>query len=244
MSRPWTRDWFAESERIRERIKREVAEEGRRRQADEAATAERRQLAEMTAGIARGDVAAMDRHIEWIARRHDIRRFVQPGIFSANKPYRYVVGPAIRTITDYSAWLHELSHVIAEPCRGGLHDPHYVENNRYVNCIRCEDLAWRGALELTLVPFTPAMFEHLRRSVRSYRHTPAPAAAIRDLEATSGSVRFAEHRQTRINRDWRLEKQAAANASVERDRQRQRDEEMAQIRAFSDRVLARMGRSF
>jgi len=93
--------------------------------------------------------------------------------------------------------LHELGHCLAEPCRGGDHAP--VNDGRWHNCLRCEQLAWSCALELA--PFSRAMFAELQRGLRIYRRkVPGPKSAVAALDRQCGSLAFAESRQSHVRR--------------------------------------------
>jgi hypothetical protein len=93
----------------------------------------------------------------------------------------------------FAVCLHEIGHILAEPCSGGDHKPDPSES-RWHACLRCETLAWSHAMRIW--PFSRGMFARLQSSLGIYRHsTPGPVSAVAALDRQRGTLAWAEHRQ-------------------------------------------------
>jgi hypothetical protein len=182
--------------------------------------------ARLVARVERGDLAAMHMLVMLLARKHRITIEVREtgGNASAKIAARRIIVPPLRSERDFAAYVHEMGHVESEPCRGGLHQRDLTARESWC-CIRCEELAWRWALNC--VPFSRPMFQRLQECLASYRFgTPAPAAANQAADRLRGTVTFADAKQQRLQQRLRLEQQqrrhesplSALNQQIERQR--------------------------
>jgi hypothetical protein len=221
MSR-WSEGCYPTLEQV-ERREREARERAAK-QAATAAAAERTWRAAESAllpRIERGDVAAMREFIQALTTRHGITietRTVMPAGASAyaNIPARRIVVPPLDGPEAFAIYLHETGHVLAEPCRGGDHQPDRSVT-RWHHCVKCESEAWRIALELA--PFSRQMFARLQWSLQTYRRkTPAPARALQAADQLTGSLTWAQSVQRRRKHQWRLEALAGWKSDLARYR--------------------------
>lgn len=168
------------------------------RKAREAEAARLEMQREMGPAIRRaeaGDVAAMGRVIELLAKAHrftiDTRTEMPKGAAAfANWSTRTVTIPPVTDEQTFATALHEVGHILAGECpRSEPHRPD-PKVTRWHHCIACEREAWRVAM--TLVPFSRAMHARLQQSLRTYRRTtPASAAEIARLDQLAGTVTWA-----------------------------------------------------
>lgn len=120
--------------------------------------------------------------------------------------------------------LHEIGHVLEGPCPRV--SPHYPDphQQRWLNCIACENAAWRRAMQMAPA-FDRAMFEDLKRALGTYRRrTPAPAAALTAARQLSSDTTYARFHQHAIRMEQYREMQAIVNEPRVRPRwERQRE---------------------
>jgi hypothetical protein len=226
-------DFYAGTERLR----RQLEEEKRQKAEQERQKAERRAAIDTQLGPAvreaeAGVPGALVRVCELIEAKHGIRvecRTDIPGDAYAYADWsrRTIVLPPGDDDENCAVRLHEDGHIIAGQCTG--REPHRPDPSvtRWHHCIACETEAWRIAM--TLVPFSREMHARLRRSLQSYRRkTPASPEALKQLDQVAGTVAWATERHKRKRWQMLTERQAAAQASLERD--------LAPRRRFEEKV--------
>lgn len=109
----------------------------------------------------------------------------------------------------FAVCLHEIGHVLSEPCRGGDH-----RRAKSGACLRCEVLATRRSMQLW--PLTRPMFETLRWALGTYRDgsAPKPQTAVAALDTTRGTVHFGQHRMKWLRWTERIRRQELANEGM------------------------------
>jgi hypothetical protein len=175
------------------------------------------QLEALLPHIEVGNVAAMRKAVDLLAKKHRFTVEVQHATTDSDaSSYAYaqwhlrtIVIPPIKDSESFSVALHEIGHIVVGECpRSEPHRPDPT-STRWHACLACESDATEVAMRL--VPFSADMHAKLSRCLKTYRRsTPGPESEKERLDRIAGTVFYAEEKQKRQRWQLRLERQAWA----------------------------------
>jgi hypothetical protein len=175
------------------------------------------QLEALLPHIEVGNVAAMRKAVDLLAKKHRFTVEVQHATTDSDaSSYAYaqwhlrkIVIPPIEDSESFSVALHEIGHIVVGECpRSEPHRPDPTVT-RWHACLACESDATEVAMRL--VPFSPEMHAKLSRCLKTYRRsTPGPESEKERLDRIAGTVFYAEQKQARLKWQAMLERQALA----------------------------------